>query len=104
MYTIGIKVTSSPFPTKSEVSTRPLIFSCVASRHHVPMQIQCRAVGRGGGGGSRGFERTVTEILVRRKFWSGGPKFPENFGPPDYYFQKILVRAWNNGPSVNTSV
>ena len=51
---------------------------------------------------------TVTEILVWRKFWSGGPKFPKlprKFGPSDYYFQKILpVRAWNNGPSANTSV
>ena len=59
--------------------------------------------------------RTVTEILVRRKFWSGGPKFlenwsagplfsekfglsrkfwsAENFGPGGPYFPaKILVR------------
>ena len=38
------------------------------------------------------------KILVR------GTKIPGKFGPPDYYFQKILVRAWNNGPSANTSV
>ena len=41
---------------------------------------------------------TVTEILVR------GTKIPGKFGLLDYYFQKILVRAWNNGPSANTSV
>ena len=31
----------------------------------------------------------VTIILVRRKFWSGGTKISEKFGPP----LKILVRA-----------
>ena len=31
-----------------------------------------------------------------------GTKIPGKFGPPDYYFQKMLVRAWNNGPSANT--
>ena len=36
------------------------------------------------------------KILVR------GTKIPGKFGPPDYYFQKNLVRAWNNGPSANT--
>ena len=38
------------------------------------------------------------KILVR------GTKIPGKFGPPDYYFLKILVRAWNNGPSANTWV
>ena len=33
-----------------------------------------------------------------------GTKIPGKFGPPDYYFQKILVRAWNNDPSAKTSV
>ena len=33
-----------------------------------------------------------------------GAKIPGKFDPPDYYFQKILVRTWNNGPSTNTSV
>ena len=33
-----------------------------------------------------------------------GNKIPGKFGPPDYYFQKMLVCAWNNGPSANTSV
>ena len=41
----------------------------------------------------------VLSLDLSRKFWSG-----ENFGPGDYYFQKILVRAWNNGPSSNTLV
>ena len=40
----------------------------------------------------------LAKIVVR------GAKIPGKFGPPDYYFQKILVRAWNNGPSANTSV
>ena len=37
----------------------------------------------------------LAKILV----W--GTKIPGKFGPLDYYF---LVRAWNNGPSANTSV
>ena len=41
----------------------------------------------------------VTEILVRRKFWSGGPKFPENLVHRTVIFRKywsasgIMVRA-----------
>ena len=40
----------------------------------------------------------LAKILVR------GTKIPGKFGPPDYYFQKILVRTWNNGLSATTSV
>ena len=41
----------------------------------------------------------VTEILVRQKFWSGGPKFPENLVRRTIIFRKywsacgIMVRA-----------
>ena len=35
----------------------------------------------------------LVKILVR------GTKIPGKFGPLDYHFQKILVHAWNNGPS-----
>ena len=38
------------------------------------------------------------KILVR------GIKNSWKIGPPDHYFLKILVRAWNYGPSENTLV
>jgi len=41
----------------------------------------------------------VTEILVRRKNWSGGTKIPGIMVRLDHFPLKNLVRTWNNGPS-----
>ena len=35
---------------------------------------------------------TVTEILVCQNFWSETNFFIENFGPPDQFFLKKVVR------------
>ena len=48
-------------------------------------------------------------VELSRKFWSAKNFGPEDqnswkIGPPDHYFLKILVRAWNYGPSENTLV
>ena len=47
--------------------------------------------------------------VLSRKFWSAenfgpGDQNSWKIGPPDHYFLKILVRAWNYGPSENTLV
>ena len=33
------------------------------------------------------------------KIWGPGDQVPGKFGPPDYSFQEIMVRVWNNGYS-----
>ena len=45
----------------------------------------------------------VTEILVRRKFWSGGPKFLENWSAGPLFSENFGPRV-NYGPSENTLV
>ena len=58
------------------------------------------------------FEREsnfVHDTLSTRKLFCHGNFGPGDqnswkIGPPDHYFLKILVRAWNYGPSENTLV
>ena len=54
-------------------------------------------------------EIKFTVDVLSRKFWSAknfgpGDQNSWKIGPPDHYFLKILVRAWNYGPSGNTLV
>ena len=60
-------------------------------------------------GASLSEQQTDLPIGLSRKFWSAknfgpGDQNSWKIGPPDHYFLKILVRAWNYGPSENTLV
>ena len=43
-------------------------------------------------------------ILVWRKFWSRGPKIAGNLVPQTIFPLKTLVREWNNGPIMKSTV
>ena len=57
----------------------------------------------GGGGGGRFWHPKSVRETCHKNF---GPRDQNSWkiGPPDHYFWKFLVRAWNYGPSENTLV
>ena len=67
---------------------------------HLPQGVDASKCGMDAGGVVPNYMFCHRNFCLAKIFVRGTRKF----GPPDNYFQKILVREWNNGPSPNTSM